>query len=26
LVVNSVPLSRDLPGFTGFFEIIGVVY
>lgn len=25
MVVNSVPLSRDLPGFTGFFEIIGVV-
>lgn len=26
LVVNSVSLSRDLPVFTGFFEIIRVVY
>ena len=25
LVVNSVSLSRDLPVFTGFFEIIRVV-
>lgn len=25
LVVNSVALSRDLPVFTGFFEIIRVV-
>ena len=26
LVVNSVALSRDLPVFTGFFEIIRVVH
>lgn len=25
MVVNSVALSRDLPVFTGFFEIIRVV-